>query len=52
MQMVKLREELRHPIAHWHVVSDFLAASVIVDVAVGIDNLHGSLPLFSRSASP
>jgi hypothetical protein len=40
MQMIELRKEFRHLVPFRHVRGDLFAASVIVDMAVGIDDLH------------
>ena len=41
MQMVEFRKQLRHLVALRHIRGDFLAAGMIVDMSVGIDDLHG-----------
>src|SRR5207253_9868695 len=41
VQMVELWKKLRHLISFGHVLGDFLAASVVVDVSVSVDKLHG-----------
>jgi hypothetical protein len=40
MQMVELWKRVRHLIAFRHVLGDFLSARMIVDMSVGIDDLH------------
>src|SRR6476660_6817405 len=42
--MIELREGLRHLIAPGHVRGDFFAAGVLVDMSVGIDDLHAIIP--------
>ena len=52
--MVELWKELRHLISFGHVLGDFLAASVVVDVSVSVDNLHSltSFTIFVAIAVP
>ena len=45
--MVELRKEPRHLIAFRHVFGDLVTFRMIVDVSVGIDNLHD--PYLARS---
>jgi hypothetical protein len=49
MEMVELRKELRHLIAFGHLSGDLLAASVIVDMSVGVDDLHGVALRWNRA---
>jgi hypothetical protein len=40
VQVIELRKQIRHLVALGHVPSDLCAARVVVDMAVGIDDLH------------
>jgi hypothetical protein len=40
MQVVELGEQLCHLIAFGHVLSDCFAAGVIIDMSIGVDDLH------------
>ena len=44
VQMIELRERLSLADCLGHVRGDFLAAGVIVDMSVGIDDLHAIIP--------
>jgi hypothetical protein len=44
MQMIEFRKEFRHLIAFRHVPCDLFAAGVVIDMTVGIDDLHWLFP--------
>jgi hypothetical protein len=52
MQMIEFRKQIRHLIARGHVLGDLLATSVIVDVSVGIDDLHTLSPPKASAFAP
>ena len=41
MQMIEFRKQFRHLIAFRHVRGNFITASMIINMSVGIDDLHG-----------
>jgi hypothetical protein len=40
MQMIELRKKFCHLIAFGHVLGDLITANMVIDMTVGIDDLH------------